>query len=92
MIDRFIERIKVENIPNDVRERYESAIRYYNGSILGIEEKVEENGIEVGKEIGKDMEKRERDTTKRMLLNKMLIEMIQGFPGLSQQDIEQISM
>ena len=38
-IREFIERIDVNNLPNEVRDRYMRAIRYYNGAILDIKER-----------------------------------------------------
>ena len=51
-IREFIERIDVNNLPNEVRDRYMRAIQYYNTTIIDIEEKGIEKGIEKGKREG----------------------------------------
>ena len=52
-IREFIERIDVNNLPAEVRDRHVRAIHYYNTTIVDIEEKGIEKGIEKGKAIGK---------------------------------------
>ena len=51
-IREFIERIDVNNLPAEVRDRYVRAIHYYNTTIVDIEEKGKEMGIEIGKKEG----------------------------------------
>jgi hypothetical protein len=51
-IREFIERIDVKNLPNQVRDRHMRAIQYYNTTIIDIEEKAVERGIEKGKREG----------------------------------------
>ena len=48
MNELFIERIVVNNLPNEVRDRYMRVIHYYNTTIIDIEEKRIEMGIEKG--------------------------------------------
>ena len=48
-IREFIERIDVQNLPHEVRDRYMRAIHYYNTTIVDIEEKAVEKGFEKGK-------------------------------------------
>ena len=51
-IREFIERIDVNNLPAEVRDRYLRDIHYYNTTIVDIEEKGIEKGIEIGKKEG----------------------------------------
>ena len=62
-IREFIERIDVKNLPNQVRDRHMRAIQYYNTTIIDIEEKAVERGIEKGKREGlfKAIEKGKRE-------------------------------
>ena len=53
MNELFIERIVVNNLPKEVRERYMRDIHYYNTTIIDIEEKGIAKGIEKGIEKGK---------------------------------------
>ena len=47
-IREFIERIDVNNLPNEVWGRYMRAIHYYNTTIIDIEEKAIEKGMKEG--------------------------------------------
>ena len=47
-IREFIDRIDVDNLPNEVWERSMPAINYYNGTILDIENKAKQKGIQKG--------------------------------------------
>lgn len=47
-IREFIDRVNIKNLPYEVRERYISALRYYNDCILDIQEKGEKKGREAG--------------------------------------------
>ena len=44
-IREFVERIDVNNLPDEVRDRYMRAIHYYNTTIVDIEEKAEKKGL-----------------------------------------------
>jgi hypothetical protein len=56
-VREFIERIDVNNLPAEVRDRYVRDVRYYNETIVDIEENATEKGIEMGKEQGIEMGK-----------------------------------
>jgi hypothetical protein len=51
-IREFIQCIDVNNLPNEVWDRYMRVIHYYNTTIIDIEEKGIEKGIEKGKREG----------------------------------------
>ena len=52
-IKEFIDRIDVQNLPFEVRDRHMRTIHYYNTTILDIEEKAEEKGNIKGHKTGK---------------------------------------
>ncbi len=58
-IAAFIDRVKVENLPQEIRDRYLRTLRYYNTTILDIEEKATERGMEKGIEKGRIEAQRE---------------------------------
>jgi hypothetical protein len=77
-ISAFIERIKIKNIPIEVRERYIRALNYYNYSILDIEEKARERGIEQGVQM----------VAENMLKAKKPINEVMEMTGLSEEQIK----
>ena len=48
----FVERLDVNNLPAEVRDRYMRDIRYYNTTILDIEEKGKQEGLKEGRQEG----------------------------------------
>ena len=91
-IQDFIDRLNVEHLPGEVRERYHSAVKYYNDSIVDIEMRAtargESMGIEKGREEGKNIQARE--TVLKM--NKMTIEIdiISEATNLTREAVEKI--
>ena len=51
-IKAFVERLDVEKIPPEVRDKYVGDINYYNDTIVDIEEKAREEGREEGRQEG----------------------------------------
>ncbi len=48
-IKAFVERLDVEKIPHEVRDKYVGAINYYNDTIVDMAEKAREEGREEGR-------------------------------------------
>ena len=48
----FFDRLNIENVPHNVRERYIREIEYFNRSIIDIREQGREQGLEQGREQG----------------------------------------
>jgi len=51
-IKAFVERLDVEKIPLEVRDKYVGAINYYNDTIVDIAEKAREEGVKEGEVTG----------------------------------------
>jgi hypothetical protein len=83
-IKAFIERVKEENLPAEVRERYIRSLDYYNHSILDIEHKAETRGQEKGKEQEKI------ETAKRLINTGIDTSLIVEATKLSKEAIEKI--
>lgn len=83
-IEAFIERVKTENLPQEVRERYIRAVKYYNDTIMDIEDKAEARGLEKGIEKGK------LETVRAMIAERFDDETISKIAKLPKSKIEEI--
>ena len=79
-IERFIQRLDIRHLPQEVIDRYHSAIQYYNETILDIEERAEEKGEKVAKV----------EIARGMLRDKMSIAIIAKYTGLTADEIKAI--
>ena len=93
-IREFIERIDVNNLPNEVRDRYMRAIHYYNTTIMDIEEKGIEKGIAKGISKGKEEGIKEASVKIAHELKKMKMstQQIATATGLSISEIDAIKV
>jgi hypothetical protein len=79
-ISDFIERINMKNLPEEVRERYIRTLNYYNTTILDIEEKAREKGIEQGvQRVAENMLKANKPINEIMEMTGLSEEQIKGF-------------
>ncbi len=88
-IKAFIERVNIDNLPQEVRERYIRSLAYFNDTILDIRDKALEKGKAEGKQIGKEQEKKE--TAVKMLKMDMDIKIISQITELSEEDIKSLN-
>ena len=79
-ITAFIDRVNVKNLPQEVRDRYIRSLNYYNTTILDIEDKATERGVEQGIE----------KVAKNMLKSRKPIEEIMEMTGLSREQIKNL--
>ncbi len=79
-ITAFIDRVNVKNLPQEVRDRYIRSLNYYNTTILDIEDKATERGVEQGIE----------KVAKNMLKSRKSIEEIMEMTGLSREQIKNL--
>jgi hypothetical protein len=91
-VREFIERIDVKNLPAEVRDRYVRHIRYYNDTIVDIEEKATERGIAIGIKQAIDNEAKKCVLQGARVLKKLGIpdHTIAEELGLNQQEMESL--
>ncbi len=80
-IEKFIQRLDVRHLPQEVIDRYHSAIQYYNDTILDIEEKAEEKGKTEGEKT------KAIEIARGMLRKKMDVRLIAKYTGLTEDEI-----
>jgi predicted transposase/invertase (TIGR01784 family) len=83
-IERFIQRLDLRHLPQEVVDRYHSAIQYYNDTIVDIEEKGMTKGIAKGEK------KKAIDIAKKMLKRNRPIEEIMEDTELTREEVEAI--
>ena len=75
--EKLIDKVDVNNLPYEVRERYLSAVRYYNDTIVDIEEKSKTEGI-----------KNERERVIRFFYAKGQIDIIKSlYPDIKDEEL-----
>lgn len=87
-ITAFIERVKVENLPWEVRDQYLRAISYYNTTIVDIEEKAEERGLQRGLKEGEKA--KARDVARILKEQKADSKLIVLSTGLTEEEIRNL--
>ena len=79
-ITAFIDRVNVKNLPQEVRDRYIRALNYCNTTIVDIEDKATERGIEQGIE----------KVARNLLKDGMSVEAVARNTGLSEEQIKKL--
>ena len=91
-ISSFIKRIKVDNLPQEVREKYIRTLHYYNSVIVDIEEKAKVEGkvegLIEGEQIGE--QKAKREMALKMIRKGLDDESIIELSGLTQSELDDI--
>ena len=87
-ISSFIKRIKVDNLPQEVREKYIRTLHYYNSVIVDIEEKAIEKGKVEGLIEGE--QKAKREMALKMIRKGLDDESIIELSGLTQSELDDI--
>ena len=91
-IINFFNRVDMRHLPQDVRSQYISALKYYNTTIIDLEEQAETRGLEKGEAIGLERGKLEekKEMALRMLKKNMPIADIIDLTGLSLKELEKV--
>ena len=88
-IRAFIDRVNIENLPKEVRERYIRSLAYFNDTILDIRDKALEKGKAEGAQIGRAEAMKE--TAIKMLGKSIDIKIICDITNLSEEEIKSIN-